>query len=75
MTVPTELASMVAGNINIRVISNHCFELLCLALSIKTETVTASVILHKRGLSSAERDGARTATLLPLYLQLAYNRI
>jgi len=46
-TVPPELASMVAGNINIRVVSDHWFELLRLALSIKTGTVTASVILRK----------------------------
>jgi Tn3 transposase DDE domain len=38
---------MVAGTINIRVVSDHWFELLRLALSIKTGTVTASVILRK----------------------------
>ena len=47
MTVPPELASLVAGTINFRVISDHWFELLLLALSIKTGTVTASVILRK----------------------------
>ena len=38
---------MAAGAINLRVISDHWFELLRLALSIKTGTVTASVILRK----------------------------
>jgi TnpA family transposase len=47
MTVPPELASLAAGAINLRVISDHWFELLRLALSIKTGTVTASVILRK----------------------------
>ena len=47
MTVPPELASLVAGTINVRVISDHWFELLRLAMSIKTGTVTASVILRK----------------------------
>jgi TnpA family transposase len=47
MTVPPELASLAAGAINLRVISDHRFELLRLALSIKTGTVTASVILRK----------------------------
>jgi TnpA family transposase len=45
--VPPELASLAAGAINLRIISDHCFELLRLALSIKTGTVTASVILRK----------------------------
>ncbi len=47
MTVPPELASLVASAINLRVISDHWFELLRLAMSIKTGTVTASVILRK----------------------------
>jgi TnpA family transposase len=47
MTVPPDLASLVAGAINLRVISDHWFELLRLAMSIKTGTVTASVILRK----------------------------
>jgi TnpA family transposase len=47
MTVPPELASLAAGAVNLRVISDHWFELLRLALSIKTGTVTASVILRK----------------------------
>ena len=47
MTVPPELASLVAGTINLRVITDHWFELLRLAMSIKTGTVTASVILRK----------------------------
>jgi TnpA family transposase len=47
MTVPPELASLVAGTINFRVISDHWSELLRLAMSIKTGTVTASVILRK----------------------------
>ena len=48
MTVPPEFASLVAGAINVRAISDQWFELLRLALSIKTGTVTASVILRKR---------------------------
>jgi TnpA family transposase len=47
MTAPPELAPMVAGTINLRAISDHWFELLRLALSVKTGTVTASVILRK----------------------------
>ena len=47
MTVPPEFASLVAGAINVRAISDQWFELLRLALSIKTATVTASVILRK----------------------------
>ena len=47
MTVPPEFASLVAGAINVRAISDQWFELLRLALSIKTGTVTASVILRK----------------------------
>jgi TnpA family transposase len=47
MTAPSELASMVAGTINLRAVSDHWFELLRLALSVKTGTVTASVILRK----------------------------
>ena len=42
------LASMTAAIINIRVISEHWFELLRLAVSIKAGTVTASLILRKR---------------------------
>jgi TnpA family transposase len=47
MTVPPELASLVAGAINLRALSDHWIELLRLAMSIKTGTVTASVILRK----------------------------
>jgi TnpA family transposase len=47
MTVPPELASLVAGAINVRVITDHWSELLRLAMSIKTGTVTASLILRK----------------------------
>ena len=47
MTVPSELTFLVAGPINVRIIGDHWFELLRLAMSIKTETVTASVILRK----------------------------
>jgi TnpA family transposase len=47
MTVPPEFASLVAGAINVRVISDQWCELLRLALSIKKGTVTASVILRK----------------------------
>ncbi|MCU1249405.1 MAG: transposase [Edaphobacter sp.] len=38
---------MVAGSISVRAISDHWFELLRLAMSIKTGTVTASLILRK----------------------------
>ena len=37
----------VSGTIGVRAISDHWFELLRLAMSIKTETVTASLILRK----------------------------
>jgi len=47
MTVPPEFAFLVAGNVNVRVISDQWSELLRLAMSIKTGTVTASVILRK----------------------------
>jgi TnpA family transposase len=47
MKVPPELAALVAGAINLRVITDHWSELLRLATSIKTGTVTASVILRK----------------------------
>ena len=47
MTVPSELTFLVAGPINVRIIGDHWFELLRLAMSIKTGTVTASVILRK----------------------------
>ena len=47
MTVPPEFASLVAGAINVRAISDQWFQLLRLAMSIKTGTVTASVILRK----------------------------
>ena len=47
ITVPPELASLVAGAINLRVITDHWIELLRLAMSIKTGTVPASVILRK----------------------------
>jgi TnpA family transposase len=47
MPMPPELAALVAGAINLRVISDHWFELRRLAMSIKTGTVTASVILRK----------------------------
>ena len=47
MTVPPELASLATGVIHLRGISDHWSELLRLAISIKTGTVTASVILRK----------------------------
>ena len=47
MTVPPEFASLVAGTISVRAVSDHWFELLRLAMSIKTGTVTASLILRK----------------------------
>ena len=47
MAVPAQLVSLVAGAINLRTISDHWFELLRLATSIKTGTVTASVILRR----------------------------
>ncbi len=40
-------ASLVAGAINVRLITDHWFELLRLAMSIQTGTVTASLILRK----------------------------
>jgi TnpA family transposase len=53
---------MVGDTINIRVVSDHWFELLRLALSIKTGTVTASVILRKlAAYPPAERPVARAA--------------
>lgn len=47
MKAPPELAALVAGAINLHVITDHWSELLRLATSIKTGTVTASVILRK----------------------------
>ncbi len=47
MTVPPEFAALVAGALNVRVLSDHGCELLRLTLSIKQGTVTASVILPK----------------------------
>jgi TnpA family transposase len=47
MKVPPEVASLVAGVINVRVITAQWNEPLRLATSIKTGTVTASVILRK----------------------------
>src|ERR1700674_5625349 len=47
MIVPPELASLVTGVIHIRGVSDHWSDLLRLAMSIKTGTVTASVILRK----------------------------
>jgi TnpA family transposase len=47
MTAPPELDALVAGAVNLRVITEHWSELLRLATSIKTGTVTASVILRK----------------------------
>lgn len=47
MSVPAELVWLVAGSIKCRVITDHWSELLRLAMSIKTGTVTASVILRK----------------------------
>jgi TnpA family transposase len=72
--VPPELASMMAGTINTRVISDHWFELLRLAVSIKTGTVTASVILRRlaayprqNGLALALRElGKLERTLITL---------
>src|SRR5260370_20196827 len=47
MSVPPELAWLAAGAITLRVFSDNWCDLLRLALSIKTGTVTASVILRK----------------------------
>lgn len=47
VTVPPELAPLVAGSVNLQAIREHWSELLRLTLSIKTGTVTASVILRK----------------------------
>jgi TnpA family transposase len=43
-----ELASLATGVIHLRGVSDHWSELLRLAMSIKTGTVTASVILRKQ---------------------------
>ena len=45
--VPPELAPWVAGPINMRAIHDHWQDILRLVMSIKTGTVTASVILRK----------------------------
>jgi TnpA family transposase len=47
MMVPPELAFLVAGSFNIKVIHDHWQDILRLATSIKIGTVTASVILRK----------------------------
>ena len=80
MTAPPELASMVADTINLRTVSDHWLELLRLALSVKTGTVTASVILRKlaayprkNGLALALRElGKLERTLFTLqWLQIS----
>jgi hypothetical protein len=45
--VPAELAPLVAGHINMKAIHDHWQDILRLVISIKTGTVTASVILRK----------------------------
>lgn len=45
--VPLELAPLVAGSINMKAIHDHWQDILRLVMSIKTGTVTASVILRK----------------------------
>jgi TnpA family transposase len=47
VSVPPELAPLVASQINMKVINDHWQDVLRLAMSIKTGTVTASVILRK----------------------------
>jgi TnpA family transposase len=64
MIVPPELASLVAGAINVRAITAQWNELLRLATSIKTGTVTASVILRK--LSSYPRQNGLALALKEL---------
>ena len=54
------LYALAAGAVNLRVISDHWFELLRLALSIKTGTVAASVILRKLAAYSRQNGPART---------------
>jgi len=62
MTVPPELASLVADAINLRVISDHWFELLRLAMSIKNgHGHSVGNPAQACGLSPAERHGARVA--------------
>jgi TnpA family transposase len=60
--------SRKSDSINARVITDHWFELLRLAMSIKTGTVTASLILRKlaayprqNGLALALREGLNLA--------------
>ena len=45
--VPAQLEFMVAGQINMKLIQDHWQDILRLLMSIKTGTVTASVILRK----------------------------
>ena len=47
VSVPPELAPLVAGSINAKVIQDHWRDVLRLVMSLKTGTVTASVILRK----------------------------
>jgi TnpA family transposase len=62
IAAPAELAPLVGGSINVRIISDHWSELLRLAMSIKTGTVTASVILRKlAAYPPTERSGHRVA--------------
>jgi TnpA family transposase len=47
VTVPTSLEPLVAGHINMKVIRAHWQDILRVATSIMTGTVTASVMLRK----------------------------
>ncbi len=47
MDIPAALKPLVAGNVNLKVISDYWEDILRLAASIKMGTVTASVILRK----------------------------
>jgi TnpA family transposase len=64
ITVPPEFASLVTGAIDVRALSNNWVELLRLAMSIKTGTVTASVILRK--LAAYPRQNALAVALREL---------
>ena len=75
MTVPPECAALVAGTLNVRVLSDPWVDLLRLALSITQGTVTAAVILRKlaayprqNSLALARRElGKLERTFFPLH--------
>jgi TnpA family transposase len=73
MTMLPELVPLVAGVINLRVITEHWSELLRLAMSIKTGTVTASVILRK--LSAYPRQNGLALALRELGKKIGTNLV